>query len=41
MLRRWKVSSRVNAVRNNGADLLEPVVEATGQDEDQAGPDSV
>ncbi len=24
VIRTWRVSTRVNAVRNNGADLLEP-----------------
>ena len=41
VLRRWKVSSRVNSVRNNDAGMLDPVVEAGAQDQDEAGPDSI
>lgn len=40
VLTRWKVSSRVNSVRNNGADLLEEVGQAGSQDQEEAGPDS-
>lgn len=40
VLTRWKVSSRVNSSRNNGADLLDEVDRAGAQDEGAAGPDS-
>ncbi|WP_419730209.1 SOS response-associated peptidase [Lichenicola sp.] len=40
VLTRWKVSARVNSVRNDGPDLLHDVDQAGPQDQDQAGPDS-
>ena len=39
-LRRWPVGSAVNATRNNGRHLLDPVGAADGGDEQAAGPDS-
>ena len=36
VIRTWRVSTRVNSVRNNGADLLEP--EAVPEASSQGGP---
>lgn len=39
-LRRWKVASQVNSVRNNGPSLLDEVAAAGPRDQQDAGPDS-